>query len=106
MNLEIIIIHSISRKPGVLPPCILGRPDCCTTTNSDSAMFFSAKSYQEWSFYVLLCELDEYWSFQLQVQGVLCLRGFLRLWKNNCVSRKPCKQRNDLELSGQMRVPK
>ena len=25
-----------------------------------------------------------------QIQGVLCLRCFLRLWKNNCVSRKPC----------------
>ena len=26
------------------------------------------------------------------VRGVLCLRGFLRLWKNNHVSRKLCKQ--------------
>ena len=41
-----------------------------------------------------------------QIQGVLCLHYFLRLWKNNCVSRKPCKQRSDLVLNGQMRVPK
>ena len=40
------------------------------------------------------------------IQGVLCLRGFLRLWKNNSVSRKPCKRRSDLVLNGQMRVPK
>ena len=25
-----------------------------------------------------------------QTQGVLCLHCFLRLWKNNCVSRKQC----------------
>ena len=42
----------------------------------------------------------------LMVQGVLCLRCFLRLWKNNRVSRKPCKRRSDLLLNGQMRVPK
>ena len=30
---------------------------------------------------------------------------FLRLWKNNRVSRKPCKWRSDLVLNGQMRVP-
>ena len=35
--------------------------------------------------------------------SLLC---FLRLWKNNHVSRKPCKQRSDLVLNGQMRVPK
>ena len=40
------------------------------------------------------------------VQRVLCLSCFLRLWKNNRVSRKPCKRRSDLVLSGQMRVPK
>ena len=34
------------------------------------------------------------------------LRSFLRLWKNNCVSRKPYKRRSDLVLNGQMRVPK
>ena len=38
--------------------------------------------------------------------GVLCLRCFLRLWKNNRVSRKPCKRRSDLVLNGKMRVPK
>ena len=43
---------------------------------------------------------------QFLIQGVLCLRGFLRLWKNNRVSRKPCKRRSDLVLNGQMRVPK
>ena len=32
--------------------------------------------------------------------------SFLRLWKNNSVSRNPCKQRRDLELNGQMRGPK
>ena len=32
--------------------------------------------------------------------GVLC---FLRLWKSNQVSRKPCKRRSDLVLNG---VPK
>ena len=42
----------------------------------------------------------------VKIQGVLCLRGFLRLWKNNSVSRKLCKQRSDLVLNGQMRVPK
>ena len=36
------------------------------------------------------------------VQGVLCLRCFFRLWKNNCVSRKPCKRRSDLVLNRQM----
>ena len=51
LNLEMITITSIS---GVLPPCILGRPDCCTST---SAMFFSEKSCQEWTFSVLLYEL-------------------------------------------------
>ena len=35
---------------------------------------------------------------------VLCLGCFLRLWKNNHVCRKPCKQRSDLVLNGQMRV--
>ena len=40
------------------------------------------------------------------IQGVLCLRCFLRLWKNNRVSRKPCKRRSDLVLNGQMTVPK
>ena len=39
------------------------------------------------------------------IQGVLCLRCFSRLRKNS-VSRKPCKQRSDLVLNGQMRVPK
>ena len=39
-------------------------------------------------------------------QGVLCLRRVLRLWKNNRVSRKPCKPRSDLVLNGQIRVPK
>ena len=40
-------------------------------------------------------------------QGVFCLCGLLRLRKNNHVSRKPCKkQRSDLVLNGQMRVPK
>ena len=39
-------------------------------------------------------------STQNQVQGVLCLRGFLRLWKNNHVSRKPCKRRSDIVLNG------
>ena len=29
------------------------------------------------------------------VQGVLCLRGFLRLWKNNHVGSKPCKLREE-----------
>ena len=42
----------------------------------------------------------------LDVQAVLCLHGFLRLWKNNRVSRKPCKWRSDLVLNGQMRAPK
>ena len=41
-----------------------------------------------------------------QIQGVLCLRCFMRLWKNNRVSRKLCKRRSDLVLNGQMRVPK
>ena len=41
-----------------------------------------------------------------KVQGVLCVHCFLRLWKNNCVSRKPCKRMSDLVLNGQMRVPK
>ena len=40
------------------------------------------------------------------VQGVLCVRSFLRLWKNNRISRKACKGRSDLVLNGQMRVPK
>ena len=40
------------------------------------------------------------------IQGVLCLRCFLRLWKNNRVSRKPSQWRSDLVLNGQMRVPK
>ena len=40
------------------------------------------------------------------IQGVLCLRCFLRLWKNNRVSRKRCKRRSDLVLNGQIRVPK
>ena len=41
------------------------------------------------------------------VQEVLCLRRFLRLWKNNCVSRKPCKRKSNLlVLNEQMRVPK
>ena len=44
--------------------------------------------------------------FLYHIQGVLCLRCFLRLWKNNCVRRKPCKQRSDLILNGKMRVPK
>ena len=39
-----------------------------------------------------------------QIQKVLCVRCFLSLWKNNSVSRKPCKQRSDLVLNGQMRV--
>jgi hypothetical protein len=30
---------------------------------------------------------------------------FLRLWKNNRVSRKPYTRRSDLVLNGQMRVP-
>ena len=30
------------------------------------------------------------------LKGVLCLRCFLRLWKNNRLSRKPCKRRSDL----------
>ena len=38
--------------------------------------------------------------------GVLYLRGFLRLWKNNRISRKLCKRRSDLVLNGLMRVPK
>ena len=38
--------------------------------------------------------------------GVLCLRCFLILWKNNRVSRVPSNQRGDLVLNGQMRVPK
>ena len=42
----------------------------------------------------------------LLLQGVLCLRCFLRIWKNNRVSRKPCKRRSDLVLNGKMRVPK
>ena len=42
-------------------------------------------------------------SFILHIQGVLCLRCFLRLWKNNRVSRKLCKWRSDLVLNGQMR---
>ena len=45
-------------------------------------------------------------SYTSQVQAVLCLRCFLRLWKNNCVSRKLCKQKSDLVLNGQLRVPK
>ena len=40
------------------------------------------------------------------LQRVLCLCCFLRLWKNNNVSRKTCKRRSDLVLNGQMRVPK
>ena len=44
--------------------------------------------------------------WRMFIQGVLCLRCFLRLWKNNHVSRKPCKRRSDLVLNGQMRVPK
>jgi hypothetical protein len=28
----------------------------------------------------------------------------LRIWKNNRVSRKPCEQRSDLVLNGQMKV--
>ena len=42
------------------------------------------------------------------IQGVLCLRSFLRLGKNNRVSRKPCKRRSVIKyvLNGQMRVPK
>ena len=36
--------------------------------------------------------------------GILCLHCFLRLWKNNHVSRKPRKQRSDLVLNGQMRL--
>ena len=38
--------------------------------------------------------------------GGLLLTLFFRLWKNNNVSRKLCKWRSDLILSGQMRVPK
>ena len=44
--------------------------------------------------------------WKVEVQGILCLRCFLRLWQNKCVSRKLCKRRSDLVLNGQMRVPK
>ena len=40
------------------------------------------------------------------IQEVLCLLCFLRLWKNNRVSRKPCMGRSDLVLNGHMKVPK
>ena len=46
------------------------------------------------------------WFDLFLIQRVLCLRCFLRLWKNIRVSRKPCKQRSDLVLNGQMRVQK
>ena len=36
----------------------------------------------------------------LKIQGVLCFRCFLRLWKNNRVSRKPSKRRSDLVHRG------
>ena len=36
--------------------------------------------------------------------GVPLLTLFLRLWKNNRVSRKPCKKRSDLVQNGKMRV--
>ena len=37
------------------------------------------------------------------LNSALCSKS--GLWKNNCVSRKPCKRRSDLILNGQMRVP-
>ena len=53
------------------------------------------------SIYLSLMECIDF-----NVQGVLCLRCFLRLWKNNHESRKPCKWRSDLVPNGHIRVPK
>ena len=41
--------------------------------------------YPWWSQWQVLAWSSSRWV----LQGVLCLRGFLRLWKNNHVSRKP-----------------
>ena len=54
---------------------------------------------------LLAKQLD--WTEKLgQENRKVCLPKFLRLWKNNCVSRKSCKRRSDLALNGQMRVSK
>ena len=49
---------------------------------------------------------SQQWRNSLLKHKLRNLRDFLRLWKNNRVSRKPCKQRIDLVLNGQMKVPK
>ena len=73
-------------------------------------VFFKQKhltpSYHSSKTITLTCLINKPSLISKQVQGVLCLRGFLRLWKNNCISRKPCKRRSDLVLNGQMRAQK
>ena len=59
-------------------------------------VFFSLESFK-------MC--FHFQNLKLGFQWVLCLLCFLRLRKNKCVSRKPCKRRSDLILNGQMRVP-
>ena len=36
-----------------------------------------------------------WFQFSYVQHGVLCLCGFLKLWKNNCVSRKQCERRTN-----------
>ena len=84
-----------------------------------SAMF-TAKStvyIQDSTLLAPHCWFLEHWNRQKSLSNirqccsclskeVFCLRCFLRLWKNNRVSRKPCKRRSDLVLNRQMWVPK
>ena len=70
---------------------------------------YKQKKSDRWVSYFFVCIWCRKTHIQcmlIHVQGVLCIRGFLRLWKNNHVSRKPCKRRSDLVLNGHMRVPK
>ena len=68
-------------------------------------LYFQCKEEPKTLCYNLML-LDYDLSTKFQIQGVLCLCSVLRLWKNNCISRKLCKWKSNLVLNGQMRVPK
>ena len=88
--------RNLLQQQNIMTPVDLRLPDCGnrnTDSNIESLVMFS-----------LIYPRKKY--TKVQGPGDPLLTLFLRRWKNNRVSRKPCKQRSDLALNGQMRVPK
>ena len=84
--------RNLLQQQNIMTPVDLRLPDCGnrnTDSNNESLVMFSLV-----------------YPTKVQGPGGSLLTLFLRRWKNNRVGRKPCKQRSDLALNGQMRVPK